>query len=82
MVSVRMLINAPHYLKEPGLHACMQAAGGAPSPGMSFGFRIRLWLLNMGSLAAIMLWQKVVAEGPVSSLLRRTFPSNRPQFNM
>ncbi|MCO5592424.1 hypothetical protein L7F22_046427 [Adiantum nelumboides] len=57
-----------------------QEAGGLPSAGMSFNFRLQLWLLIMSGLATIMLWQKFCAEGVVARLFARKFPSSRPKF--
>ncbi|MCO5602078.1 hypothetical protein L7F22_056205 [Adiantum nelumboides] len=59
-----------------------QKAGGSPSPGMSFDFRLRLWLLIMGGLATIIVWQKVFAEGVIAKLVAKRFPSFRPKFHV
>ncbi|KAI5068182.1 hypothetical protein GOP47_0017102 [Adiantum capillus-veneris] len=57
-----------------------QEAGGSSSPAMSFDFRLRLWLLIMGSLATIILWQKVFAEGVIAKFVASRFPSVRQKF--
>ncbi|KAH7415779.1 hypothetical protein KP509_14G060200 [Ceratopteris richardii] len=59
-----------------------QDAGGSPSPGMSFQFRLQLWLLILGGLATITIWQKMFAEGAVARYLARKFPSMRPKFHI
>lgn len=57
-----------------------QEAGGSPSPGMSFDFRFRLWLLIMGGLITVVAWQKMVVDGRVAKFVARKFPSIRPKF--
>eukprot|EP00250_Pteridium_aquilinum_P014895 c22269_g1_i1 orf=370-4158(-) len=59
-----------------------QEAGGSPSPGMPFDFRLRLWLLIMGGLATLVLWQKLFAEGAAAKFVARRFPSKRPKFHV
>ena len=59
-----------------------QEAGGAPSPGMSFMFRLGLFFLIAGNLACQALWQAFVVRGPVSRVLKRLYPSTRPRFRL
>ncbi|KAJ7563253.1 hypothetical protein O6H91_03G102700 [Diphasiastrum complanatum] len=61
--------------------AMYQEHGGQPSPAMPFSFRFHLWLLILGGLAAVNLWQKIVIEGPVARTLARKYPSNRLKFH-
>lgn len=59
-----------------------QEAGGKPSPGMSFGFRLGLFFLILGNLACQALWQALVVNGPASRVLARLYPSTRPKFRL
>lgn len=59
-----------------------QEAGGAPSPGMTFEFRLQLWLLIMGGLVIVVIWQKIFAEGVATKFVAKRFPSNRLKFHV
>lgn len=59
-----------------------QEAGGAPTPGMSFGFRLGLLGIILANLACQAAWQGGVAAGPVGNALRRLRPSKRPRFRL
>jgi len=59
-----------------------QEAGGAPSPGMPFKFRLGLFFMLAGNLACQALWQAAVVTGPVSRVLKKLYPSTRPRFRL
>ncbi|BBN18845.1 hypothetical protein MPTK1_8g05990 [Marchantia polymorpha subsp. ruderalis] len=59
-----------------------QTNGGHPSPEMSFSFRFRLWWLIVANICTNVIWQKVVAEGPVAKYVAKTCPSIRPRFHL
>ncbi|KAL3676685.1 hypothetical protein R1sor_026633 [Riccia sorocarpa] len=59
-----------------------QETGGQPSPPMPFSFRFRLWWLILGNICAIVIWQKVIAEGPVARYVAKKRPSLRPKFHL
>ena len=51
-----------------------QEAGGLPSAGMSFDFRVKLFaIFATGNLTAL-LWETLVVQGPVRNALRRRYP--------
>ena len=57
-----------------------QAAGGAPTPGMSFAFRAGLLGIILANLACQAMWQRGVVVGPLGNAVRRLRPSKRPRF--
>jgi len=58
-----------------------QKAGGKPTPGMSFNFRLGLLLIILSNLACQALWQGGVT-GPLGTAVRRLRPSKRPRFRL
>ena len=59
-----------------------QAAGGEPSPGMPYAFRLGLFLIVLGNLVCQGLWQNLVINGRAGRSVARILPSRRPRFNL
>lgn len=59
-----------------------QEAGNPPSPGMSQGFRVEMFIMSLCNMGCLIAWQKLGAEGPLMEWIRRKYPSPRPVFNM
>ena len=60
-----------------------QEKGGAPSPGMSLGFRLGLFGILMSNLVVAAVWQKLVEPvGPLARLFHRIAPTPRTQFRL
>lgn len=51
-----------------------QDAGGQPSAGMSFDFRVKLFAIFAAGNLAVLVWEVLVVQGPVRTMLRNRFP--------
>eukprot|EP00249_Psilotum_nudum_P025156 c29394_g1_i3 orf=75-833(-) len=59
-----------------------QEYGGSISSAMPFDFRLKLLLLIFGGLATVIIWQKIVVEGPIARAFSYKFPTRQLQFWM
>lgn len=66
------------YTLQSAVHECAhhryQDAGGQPSSGMSFDFRVKLFAIFASGNLVVLAWETIVVQGPVRSMLRRRFP--------
>ena len=72
--------NGPN--PENPVWAAWQAEGHSESKGMSSAFRGKLFLLSLGDMAAMAVWDLVVVQGPVKRWVKKAFPSVRPVFDL
>eukprot|EP00249_Psilotum_nudum_P025155 c29394_g1_i2 orf=541-4356(-) len=59
-----------------------QEHGGSISSAMPFDFRLKLLLLIFGGLATVIIWQKILIEGPIARAFSYKFPTRQLQFWM